>query len=133
MYNLSFDHEHSYSDDEVGITLGITVHVESGNPIQLIAKLDTGSKFCVFQKQYAELLGISLEDGDLVTISTVNGSFQAYGHEVNMKFLGLEWSTIVYFANDQLPRNFLGRIGFLDRTHIALLDYDRRLYLKSAA
>jgi hypothetical protein len=37
---------------------------------------------------------------------------------------------IVFFASDSaFNRNFLGRSGWLDRVRIAIIDYDRILFL----
>ncbi len=41
-----------------------------------------------------------------------------------------EFSVAVFFAQDQnFNRNFLGRAGWLDRLRIAIVDYDRMVFL----
>lgn len=46
--------------------------------------------------------------------------------------LGLEFSALVFFAQDPaFARNFLGRKGWLDRLRVAIIDYDRTLYLST--
>lgn len=65
-------------------------------------------------------------------IRTAVGSFTAYGHEVNFAVSGIGWLATVYFAEDQsFPVNVVGRVGFLDRLKIALVDYEQMLYLDS--
>jgi hypothetical protein len=60
------------------------------------------------------------------------GSFTAYGYEVNIAVSDIEWHAVVYFAEDEnFPVNVVGRIGFLDRLKIALVDYEQVLYLSS--
>lgn len=94
------------------------------------AKLDTGSKFCVFQPSYARWLGLNLRSGVPERIRTATGSFTAYGHEVRLIIGDLDWSATVYFAEpEEFPINVVGRVGFLDHLRIGLLDYEQLLYL----
>jgi len=54
----------------------------------------------------------------------------AYGHEVTLETLGLALHTFVYFSEAKdLPRNFLGRQGWLQLVRLAIIDYDQDLYL----
>ncbi len=133
MHNLTFTHDYKYEESSLGIDLGITIHVDSNNRLDLNAKLDTGCHFCLFQKTYADLLGIDVESGLYREMFTLNGGFDTYGHEVCITFQDIEWQSTVYFPKYEIPRSLLGRIGFLDQLKIALVDYERLLYLSSAA
>jgi predicted aspartyl protease len=98
--------------------------------VDLLAKLDTGSTYCIFNRSYATLLGLDLSSGISQRIRTATGDFQTYGHEVTVSVFDLEWQAVVYFAeSDSLSLNVLGRFGFLDRLRIAVVDYDEQLYL----
>ncbi len=100
------------------------------NQVIVRAKLDTGSTFCVFQRRYAELLGLDVEGGAAQRMRTATGSFTAYGHEITMTVGGLEWQAVVYFAADEnFPVNVVGRGGFLDRLRVGVVDYEQLLYL----
>jgi hypothetical protein len=100
------------------------------NRVMVRVKLDTGSTFCVFQRRYAELLGLDVEDGTPQRIRAVTGSFTAYGHEVTLTVGDLEWQAVVYFAADEsFPVNVVGRGGFLDRLRVGVVDYEQLLYL----
>ncbi|MBS1808381.1 MAG: hypothetical protein JST84_09335 [Acidobacteria bacterium] len=98
--------------------------------VKVDAKLDTGSKFCIFQPGWAAWLGLDLYSGVLQHIRTAAGSFPAYGHEVILKIGDLEWQTTIFFAEpENFPINVVGRIGFLDRLQVGLVDYEQLLYL----
>jgi len=98
------------------------------NPVD--AKLDTGSTFCVFQRDFADILGLDLERGQRQWIGTATGSVLTYGHEIILATCGLEWQAVVYFAeSENFYLNVVGRVGFLDRLKIALVEYDQELYL----
>jgi hypothetical protein len=98
--------------------------------VDLLAKLDTGSTYCIFNRSYSTLLGLDLYSGISQRIRTATGTFQTYGHEVTISVFDLEWQAVVYFAeSDSLSLNVLGRFGFLDRLRIAVVDYDEQLYL----
>lgn len=98
--------------------------------VKVDAKLDTGSKFCVFQPSWAAWLGLDLLSGVPQRIRTAAGSFPAFGHEVTLKVGELEWQTTVFFAEpEDFPINVVGRIGFLDHLRVGLVDYEQLLYL----
>jgi hypothetical protein len=129
-WTLAFSECFRYADDEEGITIEVFISSHLANHYSIDAKLDTGSSYCVFQPYYASLLGIDLESGESKRIRTATGSFTAYGHEVTLTVGNLEWQAMVYFAADEaFPVNDVGRVGFLDRLRLGLVDYDQLLYL----
>jgi len=96
----------------------------------MLAKIDTGASHCLFERQYAKVLGLEVEAGDPKVFSTAVGRFRAYGHEVSMRVLDLAFTSIVYFfADDAIEKNVLGRRGWLDRIRIGIVDYENTLYL----
>src|SRR5437763_515657 len=97
-----------------------------------MATVDTGAARCIFERRYAELLGLIVESGRIQRFRTMTGSFSAYEHEVTLQMLGIEFAAPVFFAEDPaFTRNFLGRTGWLDRLRVAIIDYDRTLYLSA--
>lgn len=129
-YLLSFDHLFNYDPSQSGISLTISLQTDSTLQIQeILCKVDTGSTFCVFQREYAEALGINLEEGLPLSIGTATNPFIAFGHEVNLLLKNYLVNTMVYFAKDIIPRNILGRHGFLDHFPISVVDYEGKLYL----
>lgn len=113
--------------DEITVKVDV---ISGASSITVNAKLDCGSKFCVFQPHFALLLGFELERGVPQRIRTAAGSFPAYGHEVTLTVGELEWQTTVYVAEpEDFPINVVGRIGFLDHLRVGLVDYEQLLYL----
>ncbi len=132
MHSLTFKERIEYSGNKQGIELDVIVSINTTNPVSAIVKLDTGSSFCIFQRYYAESLGLEVEKGTKESIRTAKGNFTSYGHEVLLEFSNLSWTTTVYFAQDEsFPVSVLGRIGFLDRLKIGLVDYEQLLYVNS--
>jgi len=129
MVSLDFDTSHDYTAAIDGIDIPITLCI-GGQSVELLGKLDTGAAHCIFERKYAELLGLDVESGRLQRFRTVAGSFAAYQHEVTVQTLGIEFSAVVFFAQDPtFSRNFLGRAGWLDRLRIAIVDYERMIFL----
>ncbi len=130
-WSLSFSDRLDYSKyDE--ITVEIFLSGNSSTYIAIDAKVDTGSKFCVFQPHYAVLLGLDLETGVRQRIRTAAGAFIAYGHEVTITVSDFEWDAVVYFAEpEDFPVNVVGRVGFLDQLRVGLVDYEQLLYISS--
>ncbi|MDQ3253162.1 MAG: retropepsin-like domain-containing protein [Acidobacteriota bacterium] len=127
-YQLTFDALHDYSSAEA-VILPVTLRLAE-EEVKADAFLDTGSTFCVFRRQLAELLGVDVESGDAVRLSTATGLFTAYGHTLTLETLGLEFETIIYFAAlENYPRNVLGRRGWLDRVRVGIVEHDSKLYV----
>ncbi|MGI8670298.1 MAG: retropepsin-like aspartic protease, partial [Aridibacter sp.] len=115
----------------VGITVPIKI-LSGEKEVVFDAKIDTGSSHCIFRRKHGERLGLKIESGEFHEFSTATGNFSAYGHEVNISVLGISLYSKVYFASEEFfNRNVLGRIGWLDRVQIGLVDYEGKLYLNS--
>ncbi len=98
--------------------------------VSLLAKVDTGAANCIFQREYAEALGLTVEDGLSKRFSTATGTFSAFGHNVKLSCFDLEFDSTVYFATQyEFPRNVLGLEGWLDRLRFGLVHYDRTVFL----
>lgn len=112
---------------------GISVEISLGfvgNQVNLTAKIDTGATDCIFARKYGEQLGLIIEDGDAIKISTATGVFTAFRHFVALNILGFEVEAGVCFIEDEnINRNVLGRHGFLDRVKLGLIDYEGKLFL----
>lgn len=127
--SLEFDNTHKYTEATDGINVPITLAIGSQS-VDLLAKLDTGAAHCIFERKYAEILGLEVESGRLQRFRTVAGSFAGFQHEITIQTLGIGFSAVVFFAQDStFNRNFLGRSGWLDRLRIAIVDYDRLLFV----
>lgn len=74
-HTLTFDEKIKYPDDAQGINLDVVISKESDRLISATVKLDTGSTFCIFQRFYADLLGIEVEKGEKESIRTAKGKF----------------------------------------------------------
>ena len=131
-WNLTFSELLLYPDNLQRINIEIILSLGTNLPIAADVKLDTGSTFCIFQRHYGELLGLEIENGEPEIIRTATGKFIAYGHKITLTVANLEWSATVYFTKDEtFPVSVVGRIGFLDRLQIGLVDYRQTLYLSS--
>jgi hypothetical protein len=128
-YQMSFAHRASYDAGLPGITVDVTLSL-ADHSVTLSAKLDTGATNCVFARRHGEQLGLQIETGERVLISTVKGSFLTYRHEVTLSVLEFQFDVRVCFAaEDEFARDVLGRLGFLDRITLGLVDYEGQLYL----
>jgi hypothetical protein len=77
-FDLSFETIINYDSGSPGISLDVILRIDKASqPIP--AKLDTGSSNCIFARTYGEELGLFIESGQPLVISTVRGSFLTYG------------------------------------------------------
>ncbi len=129
MRAIEFTTIHTYKPDVEGISLPVVLK-SGGEMVKLPASVDTGASNCLFERKHAELLNLDLEAGDRKTFRTATGRVDAFGHLVTMEVLNLRFESVVYFFADELiNRNLLGRVGWLDRIRLGLIDYDGELYL----
>jgi len=132
VHTLTFSEQIKYPDVEQGINLDVVLSINTNNPISATVKLDTGSSFCIFQRHYADSLGLKVEKGIKKSIRTAKGNFTAYGHEVLLNFSNMEWTATIYFAQDEsVPVSVLGRAGFVNILKIGLIDYEQTLFVSS--
>ncbi|MGA2736136.1 MAG: retropepsin-like aspartic protease [Bryobacteraceae bacterium] len=115
METLAFQTRHDYAAARAGIEVPISLAVGGARPVRLRANFDTGASFCIFQRQYAEQLGIDVENGQHQNVRTAAGvGFSVYGHVVSLSCLDWEFETMVYFAvAHEFTRNVVGRSGWL--------------------
>ena len=126
---IDFDKIYLYDTLKTGITLPVSLKLDSIET-SVQAKIDTGATHSIFGRIHGENLGLEIESGEPLTISTVMNSFQVYGHELFIQFLNIELYTKIYFAEDEsFRRNVLGRQGWLDRVKFGLIDYEGKLFL----
>ena len=128
-HTFNFRTKHSYDTTKTGIT--VPVELSNGPKIvQVNPKLDTGASFCIFERTYAEMLGLTDECGTPALVSTANSTFQVFGHRLTMTALGLQFDVMVYFAADEnIKRSVLGRLGFIDQLRLCLIEHDGELYV----
>lgn len=128
---LNFDLVQFYDPGKIGI--GITVRLQAvAGVVDVEAKLDTGSTYCIFERLIGEDLGLDIELGEPQIIGAATGSFLTYGHFVTFSVADIYFEGMVYFAKDYtFNRNVLGRVGFLNRVLLGLNDYAGKLYLSS--
>lgn len=129
-FSITFDIQQAYSSIEEGITIP-TILILGNITASFQAKIDPGAQVCLFQREIGEELGIDIESGDRIRLgSLTGGSLIAFGHPVTLHTLGLEFDSVVYFAADYgLERNLLGRVGWLQKVRLAIIDYDSTVYL----
>ncbi len=129
MIALDFDLQYRYDLTPSGIVVPVEL-VFADQRIAFPARLDTGSSDCIFDRSFAELLGINVESGYQRNYRTVAGTFSAFGHDVTLRTQGLEWSAMVFFyAASDPDANFSGPSGLARSCAPGLIHYDQTLYL----
>lgn len=125
---LRFSTKYLYSAAATGITLPVLLRLASRS-VLLPAKLDSGSDLCVFQRDYAEVLGVRVEDGERLPVSTVTGSFVTFGHDLSLEVCGLSFECRVCFYEERhFRRNVLGRT-WLQKCRVAIVEHDSTVFL----
>jgi predicted aspartyl protease len=125
---LAFSQAHGYAGPDDSITLPVLLRA-GNSEVELVASLDTGASYCLFERSVAEALGLDVQLGVPRVFTTANSRFHAFGHEVAINVLGIEvHSMAFFFADAEIEKNVLGRHGWLDRVKIGIVDHDQVLY-----
>jgi hypothetical protein len=128
---LNFDEEVRYPDDPSGITIPVLL-TRGEKSLRVAAKVHTGAQVCLFAHEVGLRLGLAVEHGAPIALTSIGGSVDAFGHDVILQTGDLEFESRVYFAKyPGLPRNVLGRQGWLRNLRMAVVDYDSLLYLSA--
>jgi hypothetical protein len=126
---LTFDVSYLYEDSNDGITLPVTLTYES-NQIRTYAKVDTGAEFCIFSLELGENLGIDIPSGIPKSMGSLTGTLETFGHEIVIQACGIAIQSVAYFAKyPGLPRNLLGRNGWIRKLRLGIVDYDNSIFL----
>ncbi len=129
MKQLTFAEEYHYKDDDEGIPLQVRL-TSAGHSIEVTAKVDPGAAVCLFSHEVGLKLGVPIEQGIPIELGGLTGTLDAFGHEVTLQTGNIAFQSFVYFAKyPDLPRNLLGRQGWLRNLKLGLIDYDNLLYL----
>lgn len=130
MPTLDFNVRYEYSQSRSGIEVPVRLSVDADHSVEFLAKVDSGADFCIFQREYADLLELRMEQGVHRTFATATGTFDARGHMVKISCLGYEVESQVFFSVEEgFPRNVLGLGGWLEKFRFAVVHYDRTIYL----
>ena len=131
MITLSFNETIRYKESTTGI--GIPVQLACGQQaFWTDAKVDPGAEVCLFKNEEGRKLGLIVEQGEPITLGTLTGSIEAFGHWVTLQTGYLIFYSLVYFAKyPNLPRNILGRRGWMRNIKLAIVDNDNLLYLSA--
>lgn len=118
-----------------GVFVPITLTTGAASTRIIKTRVDSGSSFCVFGRQWVDVLGLDWEAGERLMISTAAGTFAAHLHEVTIQLLEFEWSAWVAFAEwDTMPpspaRDVLGLNGFYAHFLVAIDDPSEMIYLE---
>jgi hypothetical protein len=97
---LEFETLHNYGSEKDHIEVPVTLR-SGKESVSFPAQLDTGATYCVFERTYAEILGLSVESGTPLRFTTAMGSFDAYGHTLSLETLGYSFDSTVYFATHE--------------------------------
>jgi hypothetical protein len=129
LYTVGYGSRYQYASTPLGIEVPIELHY-SEESVRLRAKIDTGASFCIFQRAYAEILGIEIEEGQPQNFKTANGQFETFGHLLEIVCFDSRVESVVYFAADQgFNRNVLGRAGWIANHRLGIIDHDTTLFM----
>ncbi len=124
VHTLEFDELIEYKTLEKGITVPVLL-LSGERETNVFAKLDTGASYSIFSRTHGENLGLDIESGELLNVTTVNSGFRAFGHDLTIQVGGISiFSKVYFFEDDHITRSVLGRQGWLDRVKHRLVDYE---------
>ncbi len=111
-YKIDFDHEFQYRHLSTNLfvpALSVAVIGPSGQD-DLVAIVDTGAKFCLFDGRRAGSIGLELLAGRQVNLAGLAGGvLTARMHKVSLEISGSTFRCEVAFSEVPITRELLGR------------------------
>jgi len=129
-YQIDFLHELQYRDLGHGFfpVLDLTV-IGPTNAVDLLAVIDTGAQYSLFNGARAALIGLDLTAGKRVILGGLAGRMIAWLHQVDLEILGARFRCEVAFSEQPIPRELLGRHTVFKQIRIAFREGTSCVYL----
>lgn len=117
---IDFLHEFQYRDlgHDLFPALDVTLIGPSGQD-DLLAIIDTGAKYCLFNGLRTAAIGLQLEAGRRETLTSLTGRLIAWIHQVDLEILGSRFNCEVAFSEQHISRELLGRHTLFNQTRFA--------------
>lgn len=107
----------------------------AANGTDVVGLVDTGATDCLFDRDVADDLGITLADSDVTReyFGVAGQSVVGHIHMIRLRIQGFsEWIELeVGFIDAKLPYQILGQAGFFDNYEITFKRYRGRFEIKS--
>lgn len=101
-----------------------------GGPFDVVAHVDSGSRYVVFDGQIAEAVGLNLGAGEYIGLQAAAGAVvPARFHNVTLEVEGHRFPCRVAFTEMPIPRCLLGRTGFFNLWQTGFRESLSELYL----
>lgn len=112
----------------------VDVHVPKGPPRTLLLLVDSGAVISLLRRSMARLLGLQLEAGRRVELSSVGGRHSvAFVHELDTQINGHSRFMVPFaIAEKEEVPNLLGRLGVFERLQITFDGARRETYILPA-
>ena len=128
-FELTFSEAIPYPDTDGGILLYVVLS-RAGLRATAEAVVDSGGSVCLFSREIGMSLGLDVDVGIPKRLDSLGGPIDSFRHEVTLETAGLNFQSVVYFAkHPNLPRNILGRQGWLRNVKLGIVDYENMMYL----
>jgi hypothetical protein len=121
-HDLSFSLLLKIAPDETGLVVPVSLLVGE-EELALDAYLDTGAKYCVFPRWVGTSLGLEVEAGAEIHLSTGGGLVPAYLHYLTLRVSSLYFEAVpvCFIKFEGFPRCLLGRGGWLQKVRLGLV------------
>lgn len=113
--------------------LGVTLR-HGGQTFRTLGILDSGSLHTVFERRYAQVLGIEeVESGEMISAVTFGGLIHLYQFQVEMRIelAGFDnfFPARICFRENTINRNILGRVTVFSRLQLGFREEPQHIYL----
>jgi hypothetical protein len=95
IYTPDFEKLINFDTRKTGISLDVELRLGQSF-VRFPGKIDTGSTNCVFERIHGEKLGLEIENGEPLRISTATGSFLTFGHSLTLITENLEFDSMIF-------------------------------------
>ena len=126
------DDNPKYERSSSSVYLPLMLEIE-GLPIEMLALVDTGAPYCIFDPEVAEMLNIHHDDGMPEVVKSRMGTKPGSLHTVRVTIPAeqgdaLSLDAMVFVPEEWTAGPFVGFSGLLQRISFAVTPHDNQFY-----
>ena len=94
----------------------------------VLALIDSGSQYCLFNGSRAQGIGIHLLEGRPIGLSSLGGQVHGYLHWVEIEIQGFRFGVEAIFSLNPIRREILGRHTLFEQVTWGLRESQQEIY-----
>lgn len=127
---LEFDHflPYGYVPSQGSLPAMVVTLIGPTGEEDVLAIVDTGAAYSIFNGSRASALGIDLLRGPVVHLTSLGGPLDGRLHRIDVEIQGTRFGCEVLFSLGHIPRELIGRHSLFSQIRFGIRESLQRIY-----